>query len=199
VRVFSQIRCLGLAAALGLAATPAIAQDWSVGATYGAVNDVERGLHLGDFHPHDVSAWVDCRLEPHVLLRASYVSIRTTGDNAGHSESVVNGEPPAPLPGLHVGIKAVTLGVSYTVSEGFYTSGFFAGIGGYSIHPEATPPELTPFADPKETVFGFHAGVDADFRIVKHVSAVGRLTVHGILSSSKRWLLAASAGLAIHL
>jgi hypothetical protein len=41
--------------------------------------------------------------------------------------------------------------------------------------------------------------VDGDFQIVKRVSAVGRLTFHGILSQSTRWLLVASAGIAVHL
>lgn len=195
----SRLRSLGLAAALGFAAAAGLAQNWSVGAAYGAVNDVERTFRFDGFHPRDVSAWVDFRMEPHVLLRASYVNIRTTGDNAGRSASVAPGQPPAPLPDLKVGIEAVTLGVSYTAFEGFYKSGVFAGIGGYSIRPAAVNEELVQFQDRKETVFGFHAGVDGDFQIVKRVSAVGRLTFHGILSHSTRWLLVASAGIAVHL
>jgi hypothetical protein len=179
--VFPQIRYIGLASVLGLAAASGIAQDWSVGATYGAVNDVAGGLRLGNFHPHDASGWADYRLEPHVLLRASYVTMQATNADAER-----------------LGINAVTLGVSYTAFEGFYTSGFFAGIGGYHIRTRATSTALTTSTDQKETAFGFHAGVDGDFKIVKHVSAVGRLTFHGV-PSSKRWLLVASAGLAIHL
>ena len=190
-------RSLGLAATLGLAAAAGLAQDWSVGAAYGAINDVERTFRLDGFHPRDVSAWVDYRMEPHVLLRASYVNIRTTGDNAGRTD--LPGQPPEPLPGLHVRIDAITLGVSYTAFEGFYKSGFFAGIGGYRIRPEATALKFETFRDRKETVFGFHVGVDGDFQIVKRVSAVGRLTFHGILSQSTRWLLVASAGIAVHL
>jgi hypothetical protein len=205
VRVFSRTRCLGFALALCLAAAPSVAQNWSVGATYGAVNDVERTFRLDGFHPHDVSAWIDYRLEPHVLLRASYVGLKTTSDNSGRPVSVDPAQPPATLPELKVRIDAVTVGVSYTAFEGYYTSGFFAGIGGYRIRPEPSP-GLEQFQDPKETVFGFHVGVEGDFKIVKHVSAVGRLTLHGILSSSNhnieppsstRWLLVASAGIAI--
>jgi hypothetical protein len=205
VRVFSRFRCLGFALALCLAAGPSLAQNWSVGATYGAVNDVERTFRLDGFHPHDVSAWIDYRLEPHVFLRASYVGIKTTSDNSERSVTVEQGQPPLTLPELKVRIDAVTVGVSYTAFEGFYTSGFFAGIGGYRIRPEPSP-GLEQFQDRKETVFGFHVGVDGDFKIVKHVSAVGRLTLHGILSSAnhsvdppsaQRWLLVASAGIAI--
>jgi hypothetical protein len=166
-----RLRCLALTACFGLAAACVFAQDWSVGAAWGGVNDIERTFRLEGFHARDISAWVDYRLESHVLLRASYVNIKTTGDNT---------------PDLKVGMDAATLGVSYTFFEGFYTSGMFGGIGGYRIRPEA------------ETAFGFHVGVDGDFRIAKPVSVILRLTFHGILSQSRRTLLVAAAGIAIH-
>ena len=162
-----------------------------MGATYGLVNDVKRTFRLDNFHPRDVSAWVDYTLEPSVLLRASYVGIQTTGDNA---DRLIDG---VQVPHLKVAIDAVTLGVSYSLFEGFYTSGLFAGVGGYRVRPTAPPLEFASFQDRHETAFGFHAGIDGNFRIHKHVSAVARLTFHGILSASKRSLLSASAGLAI--
>lgn len=184
-----------LPVALGLAAARALAQDWSVGATYGLSNDVEKRFRLDGFTPHDITAWVDFRMEPHTLLRASYVDITTNPDR---SLATPDTPPPEPIPKQPIGIKAFTVGVSYTVFEGFFTSGIFAGIGGYRILPNPSP-DLAPYLDVKETAFGFHAGVDGDFRIVRHLSAIGRLTFHGVLSQSKRWLLSASAGLAIHL
>ena len=194
VPVVFRLRCLGLAAGFGLAAACGFAQDWSVGAAWGGVNDIERTFRLQGFHARDISAWVDYRLEPNVLLRTSYVSIKTTGDRAGD----VNFEPPLVLPDLRVGIDAVTLGVSYTFFEGFYTSGAFGGIGGYRIRPEKVAAEFQPFTDAAETAFGYHVGVDGDFRIARPVSLVLRLTFHGILSQSKRSLLVAAAGIAIH-
>lgn len=190
------LRCLGLAACFGLVAACGFAQvqDWSVGATWGGVNDIERTFRLDGFHSRDISAWVDYRMESHVLLRASYVNIKTTGDNAGRFASDLN----LVLPDLRVGMDAATLGVSYTFFEGFYTSGFFGGIGGYRIRPEKVAAELQPYTDAAETAFGFHVGVDGDFRIARPVSVILRLTYHGILSQSKRSLLVAAAGIAIH-
>ena len=190
-----RLRCLALAACFGLAAACGFAQDWSVGATWGAVDDLERTFRLDGFHPRDITAWVDYRMEPRVLLRASYVNIKTTGDNAGRSVF----QPPVQLPDMRVGIDAVTVGVSYTLFEGFYTSGFFGGIGGYRIRPETVPAEFQDFTDASQTAFGFHLGVDGDFRIAKPVSVILRLTFHGILSQTKRSLLVAAAGVAIHL
>lgn len=194
--MFLRIRSLAFLAALGLAAPAAFAQEWSVGAAYGTVNDVKRTFRLDNFHPRDVSAWIDYTLEPTVLLRASYVNIQTTGDNADRLLSVTSGQPPVLMPHFKVGIDAVTVAVEYTFFEGFYTSGIFAGLGGYRIRPAAAA-DFAEFQDRRETVFGFHGGIDGNFRIHKHVSVVARLTFHGILSQSKRSLLSASAGLAI--
>jgi hypothetical protein len=181
-------------ASFGLAAACGFAQDWSVGAAWGGVNDVERTFRLDGFHARDISAWVDYRLESNVFLRASYVNIKTTGDNAGKLVT----EPPLVLPDLRVGMDAATLGVSYTFFDGFYTSGMFAGIGAYRIRPEKVASEFQPYADAAETAFGFHIGLDGDFRIAKPVSVVLRLTYHGILSQSRRQLLVGAAGIAIH-
>ena len=199
VPVFSRWRRLGFFAALFLAAASGRAQDWAVGATYGTLADLERSFRLDNFHPRDVSAWVDFRIEPHTLLRASYVDIRAKGDNAGHLASVINGQPPAPLPDLKVGISAVTLGVSYQFVEGFYTSGIFAGVGAYRIRPDLTTPEFAPFVDARETALGLHVGVEGDFKIVKRLSLVGRITLHYIRSDTRRSLLSAAAGAVFHL
>ena len=198
-----RLRCFGLAAWMGLAAASGLAQnfahDWVVGAAWGGVNDIERSFEFSGFQPREISAWADYRMDTNTLLRASYLNIKTTGDNAGRLASIQPGQPPAPLPALRVGIDAVTLGVSYTFFEGFYTSGLFGGIGGYSIKPEPVSAGLEPYTDLRQTAFGFHVGVDGDFRVAKPVSVIIRLTYHGILSQTKRSLLVAAGGIAIHL
>jgi hypothetical protein len=172
------------------------AQDrWTIGASYGLTNDVEGRFRLDAFTPRDISAWADYYLDNRTLLRASYVDITTKVDRPYQNPSP---PPPEPLPTRPIGIHGVTLGVSYLASEGFFTSGIFGGIGGYHISPNPAP-ELAPYQDVKETVFGFHAGVDGDFRITRQFSAVVRLTFHGILSQTKRWLLSSSVGFAAHL
>jgi hypothetical protein len=188
-------RVIVLVGVLGLAAAGGRAQDWTIGATYGLANDIENRFRLDAFTPHEITAWVDYRLEPRTLLRTSYVDITTSADR---SLSVPDSPPPQPIPTRPISIHALTVGVSYLAWEGFFTSGIFAGIGGYRIVPDSNP-DLAPYLDVKETAFGFHAGVDGDLRLTRHISAVGRLTLYGILSRSKRWIFAASVGLAAHL
>jgi hypothetical protein len=163
-----------LAAVLGLGAAPGLAQDWTLGAAWGGVNNIKSTFKLDGFQARDISAWADYQMEPHVLLRGSYENISTARANAP--------------------IDAGTLAVSYTFFEGFFTSGLFGGIGGYRIRPEATATA----APPAETAFGFNAGVDGDFRITRNASLVIRLTYHGILSHTKQSLLVAGAGIAAH-
>jgi hypothetical protein len=194
------LRPIAVAGVLLLAAAAGVAQgkasdQWAIGATYGLANDVEGRFRLDAFTPRDITAWVDYHLDNRTLLRASYVDITTKVDRPYQNPSP---PPPEPLPTRPIGIHGVTLGVSYEASEGFFTSGIFGGIGGYHISPNSTP-DLAPYQDVRETVFGFHAGVDGDFRINRHVSAVLRLTFHGILSQTKRWILSSSAGFAAHL
>jgi hypothetical protein len=194
------LRPCAIAGALLLMASAGAAQgsaadQWSIGASYGLTNDVEGRFRLDAFTPRDISAWVDFQLDKRTLLRASYVDITTSVD---HVYQNPNPPPPEPLSKRPIGIHGVTLGVSYQANEGFFTSGIFGGIGGYHISPNPAP-DLAPFQDVKETVFGFHAGVDGDFRINRHLSAVLRLTFHGILSQTKRWLLSSSVGFAAHL
>ena len=56
-----------------------------------------------------------------------------------------------------------------------------------------------PYADARETALGLHVGVEGDFKILKRLSLVGRITFHYIRSDSRRSLLSAAAGAAIHL
>jgi len=185
---------LGLALVVaGVSATPAFAEDWAVGASIGLVNDIERHFRLDDFGARDGNAWVDFRLEERVLLRGTFGSMKAKGDNAGQVVSV-NGEDVV-LPELKVRIDYATVGVSYQFWEGDYTSGLFGGIGGYKVNPDPAPsPAITNFRDARQTVFGWHLGVDGDLRVFSRLSLVGRITFHEIYSESRRSLLTANAG-----
>jgi len=185
---------LGLALVVtGVSATPAFAEDWAVGASIGLVNDIERHFRLEDFSARDGNAWVDFRLEERVLLRGTFGSMKTKGDNAGRVVQV-NGDDVV-LPDLKVRIDYATVGVSYQFWEGDYTSGLFGGIGGYKVNPDPAPSvAITNFRDRNETVFGWHVGVDGDLRVLSRLSIVGRLTFHEIYSESRRSLLTANAG-----
>jgi Outer membrane protein beta-barrel domain len=179
---------------LAVSASPALAQDWGVGASIGLVNDVEHRIRLDHFDPRDVNAWVDFALEERVLLRGTMGSIKTKGSKAGLVADIDGDE--VVLPDLKERIDYVDVAISYQFWEGDFTSGLFGGIGGYKIDPDRVDPEFRGFEDPKETVFGFHAGLDGDLRVISHLSIVGRITFHKIFSDTNRSLLTANVGAA---
>ncbi|HLN80445.1 MAG TPA: hypothetical protein VK392_04560, partial [Thermoanaerobaculia bacterium] len=99
------------------------------------------------------------------------------------------------LPDLKVRIDYATVGVSYQFWEGDYTSALFGGIGGYKVNPDPAPSAaITNFRDARESVFGWHVGMDGDLRVLSRLSIVGRLTFHEIYSESRRSLLTANVG-----
>lgn len=178
--------------AAGALSARAGAEDWGIGASLGLVNDVERRIRLDEFDPSDVNVWVDFRLEDHVVLRGTFGSMETSGDNAGRIVEL-DGEDVV-LPELEVEIDYATVGVSYQFWEGDYTSGIFGGIGGYKVNPEPSPEDITNLRDFHETVFGWHVGLDGDLRVLARLSIVGRITFHKIRSETGRSLLTANAG-----
>lgn len=179
-------------AGLSVFAAPGVAEHWGAGASIGLVNDVEQRFRLDAFDPRDGNAWIDFRLEDHVLLRGTFGSMKTTGDNAGRLADV-DGEEVV-LPDLDVRIDYATVGVSYQFWEGDYTSGIFGGIGGYKVNPESAAEEIIDLRDFHETVFGWHLGLDGDLRVLARLSIVGRITFHKIRSETGRSLLTANAG-----
>ena len=179
---------------LAMPAAPVLAQDWGVGASVGLVNDVQHRIRLDGFDPRDASAWVDFQLEDRVLLRGTLGSMKTKGSKAGQFAEVSGHS--VVLPDLNERIHYVDVAVSYQFWEGDYTSGIFAGIGGYRIDPDSVAPGLESFRDPKETVFGFHVGLDGDLRVFSRLSIVGRITFHKLFTDTNRSLLTANAGAA---
>jgi hypothetical protein len=192
VAVSAKVRLLLLG--MILSGATASAQDWTVGATIGLVNDIEDRFRLDEFDPTDANGWVDFELEEKVLLRGTVGRMKTQGDNAGRVFPI--GGSPVVLPDLDVRIDYATIGVSYQFWEGDYTSGVFGGIGGYKVNPEPASEELANFRDFHETVFGWHLGLDGDLRIFSRLSLVGRLTYHKIRSETGRSLLTANMGAA---
>ena len=91
----------------------------------------------------------------------------------------------------------ITVGASYLFWEGWFTSGIFGGIGGYHISPDAVPPPFTEFADQKQTVFGWHFGTEAIFRVFRNTGIVLRLTYHNVSATPHRQFLNANTGAVI--
>jgi hypothetical protein len=178
-----------------LSAGAAMAQSVGVGATIGVVDDVTDRFHLDEFKPKDVNLWVDYELQPQVLARATFGTLKIRGVNAGQEVTPSESSTSVILPGLTDHVDYVTVGVTYQFWEGDYTSGLFGGFGGYKIRPDSVDSSIASFSDKRETVFGWHGGVEGSFQIVSHLSLIIRLTFHNIRSSPVRSLITANAGL----
>jgi hypothetical protein len=124
--------------------------------------------------------------------------MRVLGDNVGQEITPPQGSPVPPflMPAYRDRLQFVSLDVSYLLTQGPLTTGFFAGIGGYGIRPEEVSPEFDPFRDQRERVIGIQVGVDGDLHIYRGFSLVGRATYHAIFSDTKRSLLVTSVGTA---
>jgi hypothetical protein len=185
------IRKLGFAVGMVLfAASPLVAQQFAVGASYGWFNDVESGFHFDDFHSPEWEGWVQTKLGEEVVFRLTYGSMRVLGDNVGHEVGPV----PVVMPEYRDRIQYVAGDISYVLPMGPFTSGFFAGIGGYGVRPEEVSPELDPYRDQRERVIGIRVGAEGDLRVYGRFSLIGRLTYHALFTDTKRSLLVASFG-----
>ncbi len=178
-----------------LFAGASFAQTWGVGASLGITDDVTRRIHLDEFKGRDVNLWADYQIEEKVLARVTFGTLKAKGVNAGQTVTVTPGSEPQTLPDLSDKIDYLTAGVSYEFWEGYYTSGLFAGIGGYKIRPEGVEASLAGFRDQRESVFGFHAGVDGSFKIISKVALGARLTYHNIRATATKGLLTANVTL----
>ncbi len=179
-----------------LVAGPSLAQRFGVGASVGVVNDVTERFHVGDFEPRDVNGWIDYEVTEKVIVRGTIGRLRMKGVNAGQVVTPPSGSSSITLPDLRNHVDYGTLGVSYELAEGAYTSGLFAGFGGYKIIPEAIEDAfIANYRDPHETVLGWHGGVDGGVQLISRLSLMVRVTYHNIRSSSGRSLLTANGGL----
>ncbi len=178
-----------------LVAGSAMAQSVGVGATIGVVDDITDHFHLDEFKPKDVNLWVDYELEPKMLVRATFGTLKVHGANAGLEVTPSGSSTPVTLPGLTDHVDYATVGVSYLFWEGDYTSGIFGGFGGYKIRPDSVDPSIASYSDKSETVFGWHGGAEGSFQIVSRLSLIIRLTFHNLRTSPVRSLLTANAGL----
>ncbi len=180
-----------------LGAGPLLAQgSIGVGATIGLVNDVGGRFHVDEFKSKDVNLWADYEVQEKVLVRAMLGTLKVKGANAGKDVTLVEGGPLVTLPDLTEHIDYATIGVSYLFAEGSYTSGIFAGFGGYKVRPDSAPAEVANYRDQRETAFGWHGGVEGGMQIVTRLSFLIRLTYHNIRSESGRSLLTANGGFA---
>ncbi len=186
---------LAAGVALAALARPAAAQRFAVGGSAGAVNDVSSGVAFSGFKWGEATGWFEYRMEESTVLRLTYGSMWTQQSKSESTVATPDGDVTLPKLDERIGYGIVS--VSYTLWEGFFTSGLFAGIGGYAIRPDAVPPEAQPFADEHETVFGWHTGADGEFRVWKNVALVIRLTYHNVSAHPHRQFFNADGGVVV--
>ncbi|HTQ11572.1 MAG TPA: hypothetical protein VMI31_16030 [Fimbriimonadaceae bacterium] len=173
----------------------ALAQQFEIGATYGWVNDVTHDWNLGSFQAPNWEGWAGARIEEGAVTRLTFGSLRIPGSNAG---AVIpqGGGSSVVMPSYTDQIGFATLDVSYLFLQGPMTCGVFAGIGGYKTSPQDVPPGFTAYEDPRQTVFGWNAGVEGYLHLYRGLAGVGRLTFHDVFTQTRRYLLVASVGAA---
>ncbi|MGH9443055.1 MAG: hypothetical protein ACRD16_12365 [Thermoanaerobaculia bacterium] len=184
--------CLGLAVPVLHGAQGA--ETFGIGASLSSVNSVNHGFHLDRFDTVDWNAWVQYQLESDVELRGTFGSMKVRGYNGGQSVTLGDGSA-ATLPELRDRIQYGLVTVAYEFHERAWTSGLFAGLGAYGIDPESADPAFETFRDKKETAWGLHFGLDADVRVWRGISVLGRLTLHIPQTKPQRRILTAGAGL----
>ncbi len=190
------LRTMLLACAMTAAvALPAGAQVFGIGGAAGIVADVSSGAAFSDFQWGEANGWFEYRMEPRTVLRLMYGSMWTQQSSSGAEVTTSDGT--VTLPELDETVNYGIVSVSYLFWEGFFTSGLFAGIGGYGIRPDPVPPGAEPYADEHETVFGWHAGVDGEFQVSKRLGLVMRFTYHNVSAHPHRQFVNSDAGIVV--
>ncbi len=191
MKITRTVLVAGVALAAGLA-RPMLAQRFGVGGSAGIVNDVSSDTEFSGFKWGEATGWFDYKIEDSTLLRLTYGSMWTQQSKSGATVITPDGNLTLPEMDERVGYGIVS--VSYLLWEGFFTSGLFAGIGGYGIRPDVVPEAAEPYADRDETVFGWHAGADGEFRVWKSLAFVIRLTYHNVSAHPHRQFVNADGG-----
>jgi hypothetical protein len=166
---------------------------FGVGASGGLVDAAEREFKFSDFERSDVNVWAQYALDRQVFLRATLGRMRVAAHDAG--QVVGSGGAAGTVPeDLRDRIDYGLLATSYDFVEPAWTSGLFAGVGIYRVKPGVPAGDLAFAADEKQSVFGFHFGVDAQLTVWRSFGVLGRVTVHIPQTSPHRVLVTADAG-----
>ena len=184
--------CAVAAGLAGTAPMPMVAQSFGFGGAAGIVNDVSGDVEFSGFKWGDANGFFEYRIEKSTMFRATYGNMWT---QQSKSESVVTTpDGPVSVPKMDESVRYGIVSVSYLFWQDYFTSGLFAGIGGYGIRPATVPVDLEPFSDPEETVFGWHAGVDGEFQVTRQVGVVLRFTYHNVSAHPHRQFVTADGG-----
>ncbi|HKB70459.1 MAG TPA: hypothetical protein VKH46_06405 [Thermoanaerobaculia bacterium] len=183
-----------VAIVLSSGAARAQASVFGVGASGGLVDSAERNFRFSEFDRSDVNLWLQYAVEEQVVLRGTVGRMNVAAHNAG--QSVGSGDTAVVGPeDLRDRIDYGLLSTSYDFVESAWTSGLFGGVGIYRIRPGVPAGDLAVAADKDETVWGLHAGVDAQLTVWRTLAVVGRITAHFPQTKPHRTLITADAGL----
>jgi hypothetical protein len=175
---------MAFAALLVGGAAAARAQVFGLGGSAGWNIDVSADAHSQHFHFGNYQGWFEYKMEDNVVLRFTGGTMKTRQTNSGASVETPTGS--TTVPELDERINYGMVSVSYRFWEGFFSSGLFGGVGGYGIHPDDVPPAYADLRDERETVFGFHFGVEGEFRVTRSVGIDVRFTYHNMSAHPHR-------------
>ena len=192
MKIVRRALLLCAAAACFAGTAPMFAQSFGIGGTAGIVNDVGGDVEFSGFKWGDANGWFEYKLEKWTAFRLTYGNMWTQQSKSDSVQTTPDG--PVTVPELKESVRYGIVSVSYNFWEGFFTSGLFAGIGGYGMRPSEVPADFESFADPKETVFGWHAGVDGEFQVSRQVGIVIRFTYHNVAAHPHRQFVTADGG-----
>ncbi len=168
----------GVLAALCLLTTPLVAQESNSGYTFGlslilgGTSDAEPDPGFDNL---GFQATFSFETSPRLLIagRAGLLPLDTDEGS-----------------GFDADLGYLTVGGEYRLSESYYESGLFIGLGVYDLSGDT-------FVD-NETSLGLSLGITGDFRINNRFSFVAELMGHAVDMDYTNFFVTANAGVAYH-
>ena len=154
-----------------------------------------RDVEFSGFEWGDANGWFEYRIEKSDVFRATYGNMWTQQvEVANRSSTTPDG--PVTLPEIDESMRYGTVGVSYLFWEGFFTSGLFAGIGGYGIRPDPGRPSRSRAVrrtGTRRSSGGTRAST-ANSGCSAHLGVVLRFTYHNVSAHPHRQFVTADGG-----
>lgn len=168
----------GVLAALCLLSTPLVAQESDSGYTFG-LSLILGGTSDADPDPGfdnlGFQAMFSFETSPRLLVVGRAGLLPLDSDEGS---------------GFDADLTYLTVGGEYRLSESYYESGLFIGLGVYDLAGDL-------FVE-NETSVGINLGITGDFRINKRFSFIAELMAHAVDMDYTNFFVTANAGVAYH-